>query len=147
MQLSNDAKVTLVKTAVAAGQTSIQSDAVDMAGFEGVMFIISMGAITGGAATSVKAQQSATAALGGSETDLEGTSQTIADTEDNTVKIIDIYRPTKRYVNVQVLRATQDSVINSIIAIQYDAAKKPVTHDATTVSGTETFVSPAEGTA
>lgn len=146
-QLANTVKITRVKNAVAAGQTTQQSDAVDMANFEGVVFLTLFGAITGGGVQSVKIQQSATAGLAGTETDLEGTGITVADDDDNQIVVHDIYRPTKRYVNAAVLRATQDSVIDGIIAIQYGASVIPTTNDATTVVSRETHVSPAEGTA
>ena len=42
---------------------------------------------------------------------------------------------------------TQDAVIDGVIALQYEAAEEPVTHDATTVVGFEFHHAPAEGTA
>lgn len=146
-QLSPAMKVTQVKTTQAAGTTNIQSDAVDMSGFEGVVFVVSMGAITSGAATSANLQQSSTAALGATEADLEGSAITIADDDDNQCLVLDVYRPTKRYVNAIVLRATQNSVINSIVAFQYGAELTPTTNDASTVIGRLTLISPDEGTA
>lgn len=145
-QLARNTKATLVKTTVAAGTTDIQSDAVDMAGYEGVVFYISMGAITGSAVTSANVQQSSTAALAGTEVDILGSKITIADDDDNQMAIIDLYRPSKRYVNAIVLRATQNSVINSIIAVQYGSGKLPATNDTATVIGALTLISPAEGT-
>jgi len=44
-------------------------------------------------------------------------------------------------------RGTQNAVLDSIVAIQYEPRVKPVTHDATTVGGGELHVSAAEGTA
>lgn len=145
-QLSTAVKITQVKTAVAAGTTDTQSDAVDMADYEGVVFIVSMGAISATAVTSANVQQSSTAALAGSEADLLGSKITIAATDDDKCLLIDVYRPTKRYVNAIVLRATANSVINSIVAIQYGAAMAPPTNDASTVIGRLTLISPAEGT-
>lgn len=144
MNLSTDAKVTVLSNAVAAGQTDVEASSVNMEGFDAVQFIIVFGAITSGAATTVKAQQSTDDA---SFADLLGTGQTVADTDDNKAFIIDIERPREQYVRPVVTRATQDSVVESIIAIQYKAAKKPVTHDSSTVGGSEQHNSPAEGTA
>ena len=145
-QLARNTKATLVKTTVVAGTSNIQSDAVDMANFEGVVFYISMGAITATAVTSANVQQSSTAALAGTETDILGSKITIADDDDNQMAIIDVYRPSKRYVNAIVLRATANSVINSIIAVQYGAGRLPATNDTTTVIDALTLISPAEGT-
>lgn len=146
-QLANVVKITRVKAAVAAGTSAIQSDAVDMAGFEGVVFLTLFGAITSGAVTSVEVQQSATAALGGTENDLAGTNIAVADDDDDQVVVHDIFRPSSRYVNVQINRATQNAVIDGVIAIQYGPAVIPTTNDATTVVGRETHITPAEGTA
>lgn len=145
-QLARNTKATLVKTTVVAGTSDIQSDAVDMAGYEGVVFYISMGAITATAVTSANVQQSSTAALAGTETDILGSKITIADDDDNQMAIIDLYRPSKRYVNAIVLRATANSVINSIIAVQYGSGKLPTTNDTATVIDALTLISPAEGT-
>lgn len=147
-QLGPGVKVTRVKVAVAAGTgDTIQSDAVDMAGFEGVMFVVQFGTITATAVTTVKGQQSATAGLAGTEADLLGTAQSVADSDDGKATVLDIYRPGKRYVNCAVVRATANVVIDGILAIQYGAAVTPTTNDATTVTGREVHISPAEGTA
>lgn len=147
-QLSPLVKTTRVKNAVAAGTgDTVQSDAVDMADFEGVRFTVLFGTITSSAVTTVKAQQSSTAGLAGTEDDLAGTAQSVADTDDNKAVVIDVYRPIDRYVNVAVVRATANAVIDGIIAEQYGARKVPTTDDTTTVVGREVHVSPAEGTA
>ena len=130
---------------VAAGQTNVNSDIVDTAGFDAVRFKVAFGAITSGAATSIKVQQGAAAAMGDAA-DILGTSITVADTNDNKIAISDIIRPLERYVRVSTLRATQDSVIDFAIAELYRAASEPVTQD-TTILSAETAASPAEGTA
>jgi len=145
INLGTDVKVTVMSNAVAAGTSDVEPTTIDMQDFESVMFIVTFGAIVAGAATTVKAQQSA--ASGSGEADLLGTSQTVADDDDNQAFVIDLVRPGKRYVRPVVTRATQNSTVESIIAIQYNTRKSPTTQDATTVGGIETHVSPAEGTA
>lgn len=132
--------------AVAAGTTDQNSDSVDMLGFEGVRFIASFGTLTSGAVTSIKAQQSSDDGSADGWSDLEGTSVSIADTKSNDVLVLDVYRPTKQHVRCVVDRGTANAVISGVIAEQYGAAKKPVTHDADSVAGSETHISPAEGT-
>lgn len=139
-------KVTQVKTAVAAGTSDVNSSIIDMANFDGVVFFTSFGAITSGAVTSVKLQQD-TDSAGGTMADLEGSGQTVADTDDDKVTVHDLYRPRERYVRVVVDRGTQNAVINSIVAVQYSGSKAPCTNDASTVIGLKTLISPAEGTA
>ena len=127
-----------------AATTDINGAILDMQGFDGVLMIATFGAITAGAVTSIKAQQD-TASGGGTMADLAGTAQTIADSDDEKVFYIDLYRPQERYVRLVVDRATQNAVVASAEYIQYMASDMPVTHG-TNVSG-ETHISPAEGTA
>ena len=144
MNLSKNAKTVVISNAVAAGTSDLTTlNSVDMQNYESVMFVIQFGAIVSGAATSVKTQQSADDS---SFADLEGTSQTVLDTDDNKAFVIDIVKPLDRYVRPVVLRATQNSTIESITAVLYGARKMPITNDIT-IGGSETHVSPDEGTA
>lgn len=136
--------VAVAPTDGAAGTTDISGATLDMQGYEGVLIAVTMGAITGGAVTSIKAQQGAAANMSDAA-DLAGTAQTIADTDDDKTFYIDLYRPTERYVRVFVDRGTQNAVVASATYIQYGARVVPVTHGAN-VSG-ELHISPAEGTA
>jgi hypothetical protein len=141
--LSETAKVTRVSNAVAAGTTAINSSSVDTKGFAAVEFLVAMGTIVSGAATSLKLQGSDDDS---NWDDLEGTSQTIADDDDNTVFIADVLLPQHRYVRCVVSRATQNATVDGIIALSYRAAAEPVTHGAT-VGGSELHASPIVGTA
>jgi len=146
-ELSKNCKITQAITVTngAAGTTDIEGAIVDMSGFEGVLMIITFGAITGSAVTSIKAQQGA-AALMGDAADLLGTSQTIADDDDEQTFYIDVYKPQERYVRLYVDRGTQNAVVASAEYIQYGPKAAPTTHQATVISG-ETHISPIEGTA
>lgn len=149
MNISKNDKISVAITPTngAAGTTDIEGVPLDMQGFEGVLMLVTMGAITAGAVTSIKAQQGATSDLSDAA-DLTGTSQTIADDDDDQTFYIDLYRPTERYVRLYVDRATQNAVVASALYIQYgeaSARKAPLTHG-TGVSG-ELHVGPAEGTA
>jgi hypothetical protein len=143
--LSKEVKISkeITVTNGAAGTTDINGTVLDMSGFEGVLFIVQLGAITANAVTSIKAQQGS-AGDTSDLADLTGTNQTIADTDDEKVLYIDVYRPTKRYVSLFVDRGTANAVV-SAIAMQYGARKEPTTHGSG-VAG-ETWISPAEGTA
>lgn len=130
-------------TAGAAGTSAITSSAVDCAGYDGCLFIVPVGAIVSGAATSIKVQQCDTS--GGSYADLTGTSQTIADTDDDKLFYVDVFQPKEQFLKLVVSRATQNATIGGIIAIRYNASNRPATQG-TNVSG-ESFNWPAEGTA
>ena len=142
--LLKNAEFVRVENAVAAGTTSVESDGVDINGFESIVFIVALGAITTGAATSVKLQQSTD---NSSFADLEGTSITVADDDDNQIALLEIHRPRERYVRAVVSRATQNAVVDGIFAIKHNGTRyAPITQGATVVAA-EVHASPAEGTA
>lgn len=135
--------VTLITpTAGAAGTSVINSSVIDFANYEGALIIVPVGAVVANAVTSFKFQGGATSSP---TTDIEGTSQTIADTDDDTVKYLDIRRPAHRYGRIVVSRATQNATIGGAVAILYGGRDRPVTQPAG-VAG-EATVSPAAGTA
>ena len=138
-QLSSSIKLTKVTDHTTAGTSAVNSGSVDMAGFEGVIFISSFGTAASG--NTVEAAQSTDDS---SFSDLLGSSVTSGSSDEDVW--IDIYRPQERYVRAEFARGTS-STLESIWAIQYGAKKLPVDN---TTSGTiigEAHVSPAEGTA
>jgi hypothetical protein len=149
MNLGKNVKIStaITPTNGAAGTTDINGTTLDMAGYEGVMMITYFGAITGSAVTSVKAQQGAASNLSDAA-DLTGTGITVADDDDEQIFIIDLYRPTDRYVRLVVDRGTQNAVVAGAVYVQYGGPRKaPVTQNVTDAVTYELHVSPAEGTA
>jgi len=142
---SKDCMITRVMVAVAAGTDDTNdSDALDMSGWDGVVFIALFGTLTATAITDIRAQEGATSTPA---TDLVGTKVSLtAGTHDDHVAILDVYRPLLRYIRCRVTRATANAVIDGVIAIQYRGRKAPVTQGAT-VASTELHVSPIAGTA
>lgn len=143
--LTENCKITNASntTAGAAATSDITSSAIDMAGFDGCLFIIPIGTLASGAVTSIKAQQCDTS--GGSYADLVGSGITVAEDEDDEVRYIDVHRPQERFLKCVVDRGTGNATIGGIIAIQYRGRSLPVTHG-TGVSG-EQHSSIAEGSA
>jgi hypothetical protein len=62
--------------------------------------------------------------IAGSKTDA------MADNASNKCLVLDVSRPTKRYVRAVINRATANAVIDSCIAICYRAGYKPTTNNA-----------------
>ena len=145
MEPGKDTKISQAITVTngAAGTSDINGSVLDMSGVEGVLIAIQLGAIVSGAATSLRVQQG-DAADGSGMDDLEGTNQTILDTDDEDTLYVDLKKPVKRYIRLVFKRATQDSTVSAVY-FQYGARKMPTTHGSN-VSG-ETHVSPDEGTA
>jgi hypothetical protein len=143
---NNKIVIAATTTSGAAGTTAITSDAVDVSGFGGCCFLVPLGAIVGGAVTSLKVQQSSDDAATDDYSDVAGTSQTIADTDDDKLKYVDVLLPQKRYLKLLISRGTANATIGGILAVLYDAkGARPITQG-TSVAG-EQFVGPAEGTA
>lgn len=137
--LSKDIKVTVVEAAAAAGQTALTSDVLDMSGFDGVIFIALTGDVTSGSVLSLVAKGN-TANSVSSPTPITQATATYtaasASDSDSKVLMVDVYRPPLRYIFASLTRTTQDAVIGGIIAIQYTAAKKPTSQDASVIAST-----------
>jgi hypothetical protein len=140
MQLSKNVKVSHVLNAVAAGTSNQTSSEIDMQGWDGVMFIADIGALTGTQVTALEAQGSN---ISGSETAFttDAVTPPMADADSNKLLILDIFRPVTRYLKAVVERGTANAVINCVIAIQYRGDKAPFTA-AASVSWASAFVSP-----
>jgi len=127
MNLSQNVKFTRVMDAVAAGKAANSGDILDMSGFEGVVFVCALGAVTDDSVVTMKAQQDDVNASGGMA-DLTGATVTLTgSTDSNQCLLLDLYRPTKRYVRPVVTTATENAAIDGVIAIQYGARYLPVT--------------------
>lgn len=143
--LSELAKFDRIKTIQTVATGDVTSDIIDMAGFDGVLFLVIWGAITDGT-PKVKAQQDSASAMGAAA-DLAATSVAVTVDDDNKIAILDIYQPQERYVRCVVTRGgSTGAVVDAILAIQYGAKNEPVTQSAD-VAGHEKHVTPIEGTA
>jgi hypothetical protein len=144
--LSDRVKIEIASntTAGAAGTADITTAAVDTAGYEGVLFIVPLGTIVSGAVTSIKVQQCDT--TGGSYADLTGSAQTIADTDDDKLLYVDVYRPQEQFLKLIVDRGTQNTTVGGVVAIKYGKRTLGTASHGTGVSG-EQWTGPAEGTA
>jgi|SRR5579859_2640482 len=130
--LSNAFNLVRVSNAVAAGVTAINCTHVDMEGWDGVVFICLLNALTATQQTNLAAQNgsqsndSDQALITGAQT------PNAADADSNKALVLDVYRPQKRYVRAVVNRGTANAVIDGVIALQYQGDKLPTkTLDAT----------------
>ena len=144
--LADAVKITKVADATAAGTTAINSASVDMSGYDGCMFLTTVGAIVGGGVQSIKAQQDIVSGMGAAA-DLAGTNITVADDDDNQVFWLDVKRPRERYLRLVVSRGTQNSTWGEIYAIQYRGRSLPISNNVVDTITGEKHESPAEGTA
>ena len=140
-----DCKIVTAGTyATGTADVKLPTTGVDTKGYDVAEFVLHLATIAAGAVTTAKVQQSDDT-TDGNFSDLEGTSQTIADDDDNGVKIFTIVKPTKRYLRLYVDKDASNAVGASALCYLHGAEIKPVTQ-ASDVAG-ELHVTPAEGTA
>ena len=127
-----DVKITRVSAGATAAFTDVESDRVDMTGFDSVLFVCALGAVTSGGVVQLVAKSNAADSASNSTTEKSGTSITTSSGDyDNKLLIVDLHRPTLRYAYVTVVRDTQNAAINYILAIQYNAKNVPITQGST----------------
>ena len=142
-QLGRDIKFSAILIdGLAAGTDDTTNGAsVDMAGYEGVIFVAVVGDVT---ATGVYTLHVETSSDDSTFNDLEGTSTTKTTGDSDELLISEIHKPRERYLRPVQARATANIITGGVFAIQYGPAKTPVTQDTTVTI--EHHVSPAEGT-
>jgi hypothetical protein len=134
-------KIVKLSNAVAAGQTLVTSAILDTLGFDGVQFMVQLGAIVTGAETTVSID-AGDAANGSDHATLEGGLIEIADDQDNKVLLVEIFRPKQRYMTVFIERDTQNVTVDGIYAILYNPRKLPTEADASEMDGSTVLASP-----
>lgn len=127
----------------ASGSADRFGNVVDTAGYDTFLFICKLGAVAASSSGQLKAQQG-DQADGSDMTDLAGTGVAIADTDDNTIKFLEITLPTKRYVRCAVEK-TAGTIEESAISLSYRSKEGPVAQPATSVG--EGHQAPLEGAA
>lgn len=139
--LTNQVKITKVADPSTAGTSTVTTSILDMAGYESVVFITSLG--TAAAGNLIKVQQDAENSTA-SMADLTGTSVSSGSSDEDVW--VDVYRPEKRYVRAQIVRGTS-STLGDVWALQYGPRTLPVDNTTTgTITG-EQHLRPLEGTA
>ena len=156
MNFSKDIKIINIETPV-SGSSSTTSKVIDTAGFTGCCIVVSTGAITASAVTSIKVQEADAASDADTLTagaDLAGTSQTIADDDDGQLFVVDITRPHKRYLQLATTKATEASLTGAVAYLYDSDSSLPVTQatgsgvgEGVAATNVEQFTSPVAGTA
>lgn len=137
MNLSKSIKVTVVEAAAAAAQTELVTDVLDMSGYEGVMFLALLGDVTSGSVLTLTAKGNSANSVSSPTPVTQKATDAFtagATSADSKVLMVDVYRPTLRYVFGSLTRTTADAVVGGIIAIQYGAGLKPTAQDATVIA-------------
>lgn len=126
---------------VAAGTGDTQAGiTIDTAGYEAILFGVYLGTITASAVTTIKVQ-AGDAANGSDMADISGASVSVPDTGDDKLWLAtEIYRPTKRYLRVAVVRSTANVVINGGFVLMGRSAIQPAPQGANAGNVTPTVL-------
>jgi hypothetical protein len=124
----------VMNAAVADTDDTLKSDIVDLAGYDGVLFLILLGDVAAGG--SAVAKVAVSDANDTEQMDLlagDGASTGVAEAanKDNKVLAVDVINCDKRYVELQIARADEDIIVDGVIAILYRGGHQPVSQGAT----------------
>lgn len=145
--LLKDILASVAGVAVVAGATiDSNGSRLDMAGYEGVLFlqVIDDSVATGVATLTVEQntadQDAGMAALAGA---VASATCVVNDDLNGKLLAVDVYRPRERYVQAVRTSLTANIAFGQLIAIRYGTRKLPVTSDAS-VAAAASVTSPAE---
>jgi hypothetical protein len=140
----------------ASGSSDRVSKVIDTKGFDSVAIVVHHAAVHDSAVLDVFLQEADAASDADTLTsgaNLAGTSQTIAGTADNTVTVIEVNKPLRRFLQLNVNNDATNATAQSAIAYLFNADACPTTHaEGTGTSGgsatvaVEQFLSPIAGT-
>ena len=137
MNLSKNCKITVISAAAAAATTEIVSDVLDMSGYDGVMFIALLGDVTVNSVLTLTAKgnsaNSTSSPTPVTQAATDAFTAAAADA-DSKILMVDVAKPTLRYQFASLTRTAANAVVGGIIAIQYSAAEKPTTQDASVIA-------------
>lgn len=133
--LLKDCAIDYVEGAATAATSTLTTDVLDMAGYDGVCFIAMFGDVTASSVLTLTALgHTANAASGAAITGAVATFTAGASDADSKAIVVDVVRPVKRYVYATLARADQNAVVNGVLAIRYRGSKSPVTQGSTIIA-------------
>lgn len=145
MNLLKNMEINQVLGYYAAGVTKRTSDILDMAGYEGVMFIAGLGTIIEDGTLDVYVEQNTANNTSGMARLATTTAHTVTAANATLAKsaiVVDVYRPQERYVQCNITPATQNAVILGIVAVRYKEREYPAANSSLLKS--TLLVSPSE---
>jgi len=128
VNLLQNVKIDQVLGYYAAGTTKRTSDIIDMANYDGVLFIAELGTLIEAGTVNVTVDQNViSSAVGMAE--LDGTSTYTVDAAGAALAksaiAVDVYKPQEQFVQCNITPAAQNAVILGITAIRYNGRIKP----------------------
>ena len=137
MNLIKSTKWTVVEVAAVAGTSELVTDVLDMSGYEGVMFVALTGDVTTASVLTLTVKGNSANSVSSPSPVTQKASDAFtagASDADSMVIMVDVYKPTLRYVFASLTRTAANAVVGGIIAIQYGANNKPTTQHASVIA-------------
>lgn len=145
--LLKNVKVDQVLGYYAAGQTKRTSDIIDMAGYDGVLFVAGLGTLIEAGTLDVYPEGNTINSASGMA-EMAGTAAytvtAAAAALTKSCVVVDIYRPLKQFIQCNITPATQNAVILGIVAIRYKGKFLPEAHTTPTPLKATFLISPAD---
>jgi len=144
--LLSQVKVDQILGYVAAGTTKRTSSIIDMANYDGVMFVVGLGTILENGTLDAFVEQhtlNQTSGMARLATTAAYTVLAADALKTQSCIVVDVYRPQERYLQCNITPAVANAVVLGITAILYNGRKKPVTQG-TSVLASTSLSNPAE---
>lgn len=126
--LLSTVKVDQVLGYFAAGTTKRTSSIVDMAGYDGVLFVAGLGTIIEAGTLDVFVEQNTANSTSGMARLATTTAHTVTAANaalTSSAIAVEVYRPRERYLQCNITPASQNAVILGIVAIRYRGHVQP----------------------
>lgn len=144
--LLHNARIDQVLGYFAAGTTKRTSAILDMAGYDGVLFVAGLGTIIEAGTVDVFVEQNVANSGTGMARLATTTAHTVTAAQAALTQsciAVDVYRPAERYLQCNITPAAQNAVILGIVAIRYKGRVSPEVQSTNVLKSTQ-LVSPAE---
>lgn len=135
-QLTEDVVIQKVSNGATAGTTEVDSSIVDMSGWDGCCFIVDLATVVDASVLTLNVQENSANSTSGMATITGATATFTASTSSNKTLIVDVIKPSKRYVRAQFTRTAQNATVNTILCVLYRARSRPTSADASALAQT-----------
>lgn len=112
---------------------NVNGTVMDMQGWDGCLFIFNIGTMASGATFDARIISSANSNFSGNSNVTNAAITQVANTANNNVAMIDVWRPSQRYLKSAVQPATANSTFSSIAVRYHRTGILPPTQAATTL--------------
>jgi hypothetical protein len=135
--LVKGSQIIRIAAGAVAATTDVVATVVDTANLEGVVFMALLGTVTSGGVPALVISQCETS--NGSFVNITGATKTTTSAGSDKALIVEVMKPTMRYLTATLTRGTQNAVCDGIMAIGVGPRNSPVTQGATVVAPVSVF--------